>query len=400
MASTKDITEISESKTETTEPNEVSASVPDFTEIKTVFQETQSFLKNYIVIIVIAFLAMFVLLRVFGGGENSMLGAMVSNMIDLFALVVLFTWVGYDFLFTYSGEERQAKLKEFLDSSKSYINDPYSILYTSLFIAVFYTLVYTTGIPMEGNARSIFVNMIDKGAWIILFVSLLNWVLSFFGIRLFDGVIDSTTKTETATEDDKPTQETTQGTGEEVFNIGNNRYTYEDAQSICKSYGARLATYDEIEDAYNKGAEWCSYGWSEGQMAYFPTQKATWSELQKDEKRKNDCGRPGVNGGYMANPYLRFGVNCYGKKPAPTPSELAKMQVRKEKVVPKTKEDVILDMKVKFWKENADKLLNINAFNQDKWSQVGGTTVLPTAIASTASSATLSAATTASASKA
>ena len=104
-------------------------------------------------------------------------------------------------------------------------------------------------------------------------------------------------------------------------------------------------------------------------MAYFPTQKSTWTELQKDPKRKNDCGRPGVNGGYMVNPYLRFGVNCYGKKPEPSLSELAKMNVNKETVVPKTKEEVELEMKVQFWKENADKLLTINSFNSDKWSQ-------------------------------
>lgn len=340
----------------------------NFIEIKNVFQETQSFIKNYIVIIVIAFLAMFVLLRILGG-ENTILGAMVSNMIDLFVLVILFTWIGYDYIFTYSGEERQDKFMELFESLKSYVNNKYSILYTALFIAVFYTVAYTLGIPMESETRSIFVNIVDKGAWIILLVSIFNFALKFFGISLFNGTEDKgATDTKDAVDTTKKPEP--ESKGEEVFNIGNNRYTYEDAQTICKSYGARLATYDEIESAYNKGAEWCNYGWSEGQMAYFPTQKATWSELQKDEKRKNDCGRPGVNGGYMANPYMRFGVNCYGKKPAPTPSELAKMHVRKEKILPKTKEDVILDMKVKFWKENADKLLNINAFNSDKWSQV------------------------------
>ena len=27
------------------------------------------------------------------------------------------------------------------------------------------------------------------------------------------------------------------------------------------------------------------------------------------------CGNPGINGGYFANPDLKFGVNCYGIKP-------------------------------------------------------------------------------------
>ena len=102
---------------------------------------------------------------------------------------------------------------------------------------------------------------------------------------------------------------------EEVFHIPGNKYTYTEADGLCKAFGARLANYDEIENAYSKGGEWCSYGWSEGQMAYFPTQKDTFNQLQKYPEQKNNCGRPGVNGGYMANPYIKFGVNCYGMKP-------------------------------------------------------------------------------------
>jgi len=89
---------------------------------------------------------------------------------------------------------------------------------------------------------------------------------------------------------------------------------FDDAKNVCGSYGARLANYDEIENAYNNGAEWCNYGWSDGQMAFFPTQKDTWSVLQRNKKHANDCGRPGVNGGYMGNPYIKFGVNCFWKK--------------------------------------------------------------------------------------
>ena len=45
-----------------------------------------------------------------------------------------------------------------------------------------------------------------------------------------------------------------------------------------------------------------------------PTQKSTWNKLQKldekctseSEKRGNNCGRPGVNGGYIANPYVKW----------------------------------------------------------------------------------------------
>lgn len=108
----------------------------------------------------------------------------------------------------------------------------------------------------------------------------------------------------------------------EVFNISNNIFTYHDAEAVCKSYGADLANIKQIKNAYKKGAEWCSYGWSKDQLALYPTQPDTYQKLQKgDPSHKNDCGRPGVNGGYFQNPDLKFGVNCYGKKPKPKKNE-------------------------------------------------------------------------------
>jgi hypothetical protein len=104
---------------------------------------------------------------------------------------------------------------------------------------------------------------------------------------------------------------------EEVFHISNQDYTYEQAKCKCAAYGAKLATKEDVIDAYNKGADWCSYGWTHGQTAYYPTQKCTWDKLQRGPRRwRNSCGDPGVNGGYFADPFIRFGVNCYGVKPA------------------------------------------------------------------------------------
>ena len=188
--------------------------------------------------------------------------------------------------------------------------------------------------------------------------------------------INNTTTTNTVTTDKNTTASSTtknttaknttaKNTRNEVFNIGNNIYNYDDAQMVCTAHGARLATYDEIEDAYNNGGEWCNYGWSDGQMIFFPTQKSTWDQLQKNTKQKNKCGRPGVNGGYMENPQLRFGVNCYGKRPDPKPEELARMNT----TPPKTQEEKEFENKINFWKENADKLLQINGFNNNNWSQ-------------------------------
>jgi hypothetical protein len=104
--------------------------------------------------------------------------------------------------------------------------------------------------------------------------------------------------------------------GSEVFYISENQFTYDEAPAVCAAYGARLATLEQIIDAYNHGAEWCGYGWSAGGMALYPTQKSTWTELQQeiDPAKRTACGRPGVNGGYFA-PNTKFGVNCFGFKP-------------------------------------------------------------------------------------
>ena len=75
-----------------------------------------------------------------------------------------------------------------------------------------------------------------------------------------------------------------------------------------------LANINEVIDSFKKGANWCSYGWSEGQMALFPTQKDFWEKLQGDSMRKHECGVPGVNGGYFENKNYHFGANCYGEK--------------------------------------------------------------------------------------
>ena len=147
----------------------------------------------------------------------------------------------------------------------------------------------------------------------------------------------------------------------EVFNVNNNLYTYDDAQAICKNYGARLANYDEVEESYNDGGEWCNYGWSGSQMALFPTQKNTWNKLQQTDKHKNDCGRPGINGGYIANPYAKFGVNCYGVKPKPGTKDLSGNRLNYV-------DQILKDSNV----VTQNKDLVLNSFNYNKWSEFQG----------------------------
>lgn len=153
----------------------------------------------------------------------------------------------------------------------------------------------------------------------------------------------------------------------QVFNVPGNKYGYDDAKAICSAYGARLATYDELESAYNDGADWCNYGWSDGQMALFPTQKSKFAHLQKIKGHENDCGRPGINGGYIANPLVKFGVNCYGKKPKINQEEEHLMDVTSP--YPVSKSDLEMEQRVNYWKGKIEDVL-VSPFNSNRWSKI------------------------------
>ena len=165
----------------------------------------------------------------------------------------------------------------------------------------------------------------------------------------------------------KPNELVEYNSGKEVFHIPSNKYTYKDAPSICKAYGARLATYDEVETAYNNGGEWCSYGWSDNQLALFPTQKSTYNKLQKKEGHEHDCGRPGINGGYIDNENVRFGINCFGFKPKMKPQDKERMD--KHHIYPKTEKDFQLERSVDKWRNQLPNIL-VAPFNSNTWSRM------------------------------
>jgi hypothetical protein len=151
----------------------------------------------------------------------------------------------------------------------------------------------------------------------------------------------------------------------QVYHIPGNKYTFDDARAICKAYGNRLANYKEIENAYQNGGDWCSYGWSEDQMALFPTQIERWERLQKIKGHENDCGRPGINGGYIANPNVRFGVNCYGYRPKITSQEAEMM--KNIPLFPKTQKELDFQKRIEYWKNKIANIV-VSPFNSNNWS--------------------------------
>jgi len=302
-----------------------------------------------------------------GSGETESFASRFSRIIDI--ILTLFV-IGYIIYFYFSIED--SKKDEYLEDRaleiKRYIEDEYSILIQTAFIFIFYLVIYVLRIPMRLGQKPGLIFITESIAWLLLFVII---VVKFFDLVFGVNILDdfsSLFNINIKRSQPEPEPTPVPVDKREVFNVGNNKYNYQEAQAICKAYGAELATYDQIEDAYNKGAEWCNYGWSANQMAFFPTQKQTWQKLQSSERHKNNCGRPGVNGGYMGNPNLKFGVNCFGTKPVASDNDKSRLS-NAGPTIPLSAEDKKMQEDIDYWMENKDKYLNINSFNYNKWSK-------------------------------
>ena len=270
-----------------------------------------------------------------------------------------------------------------VNDTYSYINsllsNPSVIIILVIVLILYAVLFMSLGdsapiVPSEqvSNSGSGTITVILVAFFVILVI--INGLQYFFGVdivatlkNLFSGnpEVDITVDTSRAEAAKAPVPEIL--IRPQVFNIPDNEYIYPDAKALCSAYGARLATYNEIEEAYRDGGEWCNYGWSEGQMALFPTQQKTYDELQKIEGHENDCGRPGVNGGYIANPRVKFGVNCYGYKPRMTSTEEELMAT--EPIYPKTAKDIAMENRVNYWKDKLSEIL-VSPFNHNSWSRI------------------------------
>ena len=254
----------------------------------------------------------------------------------------------------------------------SYILNPMVFIIILLIVVAYYVFSSSLGSGSSGLG-----NGDDSGANVmgIIIVAILvvliivNAFQYFFSINVTAYVQDLFTPT--AKVDIVVDQSTYQPTTvpeikfkKQVFNIPGNYYNYDNAKALCQAYGANLATYDQIEKAYGSGAEWCNYGWSANQLALFPTQQKTYDHLQTISGHENDCGRPGINGGYIANPNIKFGVNCYGNKPKITSEEEELMKTATP--YPETAKDLAFQKRVDFWKNRVDEIL-VSPFNYDTW---------------------------------
>ena len=337
-----------------------------------------------------------------GGGTNTQNA--ISRTVDFVIVSIVLLLCVYYFANIQSAvsSSNNDAVRAVLVWTRDFFDNPANLVSLPLSIIVFYSIVYLCQIPMAEGTKPYTIAFIEGKFWVLLGILVVLLIFKYglgFSINayimnhliywwdharkgdLFDKDKD---KTKDASGNVIKKQDKAKGVdasgnagnaGNEVFNVSKNVYTYDDSHGVCSALGARLATYDEVESSHKDGGEWCNYGWSEGQMILFPTQKKTWDKLQKVDGHHNDCGRPGINGGYIENPNARFGVNCFGKKPAATTDDLTRLKaVSADAEFESLTRDPIDEAKIKYWKDHSNTFLQVNSFNRSKWSETNGST--------------------------
>jgi len=270
-------------------------------------------------------------------------------------------------------------------ASYDYLNkwgtNPVILIILSVVIILYYIFFASLGrrqssVPTDGSSSKnvMFLEVLLWGVFIVLV--LLNGMAYFFNINIIASIknlfspvpeIDITVNQPDETEDiDEGGSSVPEIKLEkQVFHVPGNDYSFENAKALCQAFGARLANYSEMDEAYQDGADWCSFGWSKGQYAYYPTQMKKWQQLQKIPGHEHDCGRPGINGGYIANPNVKFGTNCFGYKPRITQEEVQLMS--ETSLYPKTQKELNFEKRVNYWRNRLSKIL-VSPFNSNNWS--------------------------------
>lgn len=268
------------------------------------------------------------------------------------------------------------------DYINNYAANPSALIIFSVIIIIYYAIFASLGssggqapvTPATQSSGIVFIEIVMWSLFIVLI--LLNGTKYFFDINVtasIQNLLQGTPEVDIVIDQPGPDPLPAASSVPEitdikqVFHIPDNLYKYKDAKALCKAYGADLANYDQLEKAYKGGAEWCGYGWSADQMAYFPTQKSTFKKLQKMKGRENDCGRPGINGGFIDNPNVRFGANCYGYKPKINDIEREIMDT--QSVIPKTEKEIAFERRVDYWRNRLPDII-VSPFNENKWSRL------------------------------
>lgn len=130
---------------------------------------------------------------------------------------------------------------------------------------------------------------------------------------------------------------------DEVYSSNRNIWTYDDAEAVCKAQNSELATYEQLVEAAENGANWCNLGWVKSdtsddsdpyKYAHYPVQKSTFDKIKSQNSGRDACGKTWNSkydgkdftiqgGGYNKNKLLA--VNCFGIKRDAKIDEISQM---------------------------------------------------------------------------
>ena len=273
---------------------------------------------------------------------------------------------------------------EIIDDTKKNINNfgsNYRVLFILIIvIIIFYLFFSLSGINSESYPLLYFIHNV---LWILLvFIILLNTSSYFFNIDIINEINNFFTNKnqqdidiEFAFEKEKEkdislnvVDTSSNIVNKEVFHIPGNKFTYHDAKAICKAFDSEIATYEQLKNAQQNGASWCSYGWTEDQLALYPTNENDWNKLQNKSDNRYDCGLPGINGGHIKNTHIKMGANCYGIKPEKSKLEKDLELNKNNPLYAKTYKEYIFDKRTNEWKDKLGNIV-IKGFNNETWFQ-------------------------------
>lgn len=275
---------------------------------------------------------------------------------------------------------------EIVDDTKKNVNNfgnNYTILFILIIVIIIFYLFFSfSGIDSESYPL---LNFLNNMLWILLiFIILLNTSSYFFNIDIINEIknfftnknkqdVDIEFAFEKEKEKEKDISLNTIHTPsnivkKEVFHIPGNKFTFHDAKAVCKAFDSEIASFDQLKEAQQNGASWCSYGWTDDQLALYPTNEKDWNKLKNKSDNKYDCGLPGINGGHIKNTHIKLGANCYGIKPEKSNLEKDLELNENNPLYAKTYKEYVFDKRINQWKDKLGNVM-IKGFNNETWFQ-------------------------------